>query len=170
MKTKIKIALAVVLFVTAIMLMLAYIFLPGALGKLNELLHMGVISPDSAYGFMIYWLGVTIVVIFMMVVAFCWILTALMFMIFIPIVLTAHTENSLEKRTKVLLILTVIFAVFVNCSMAIVWLFASIFTYYLFALLIISDVCFVACVITIIVCYAKIRKFCKNLRIASVDQ
>ena len=170
MKTKIKIALTVVLFITAIMLMLTYAFLPGAFEKLNKWINMGFISTDTAYGYIVFWLGVTLIVIFMMIIASCWILTALMFMIFIPIVLTAHTENSLEKRTKVLLILTVIFAVFVNSSMAIVWLFASIFPNYLIATLVISQVCFIASVTTVIVCYAKTRKYCKKLREASVDQ
>ena len=161
MQVKLKTALAITLLVTAIMLVMSFAFIPSIAQGMGDNMQNSEQqgNPSEEVGEAIgIGIGVIFVTLIALLLGLSWLATALMFLIFIPIVLTSKTEEKLKTRIKALLILTIIFGIFVVVTMAVCWSLA-IYSTSMMIVMAITDLCFVACVITQIAAYRMLRKY-----------
>ena len=161
---KYKIALGIVLAITAIMLVLSYALLPNVANDMNEGLQgdgTGQDTENTAGEQLGNALGVLFGMLFSLMAGITWLITALMFLIMLPIVLTSKTEQKMKKRVTVLLILTAIFTVFVIPAMMLCWGVAT-YSISMMVVLAITDVCYIGCFVTQCVTVDKLRKLVKT--------
>ena len=160
---KYKIALGIVLAITAFMLVLSYALLPNVANDMNDGLQAGGTeqnTENTAGEQLGNALGVFFGILFSLIAGITWLITALMFLIMLPIVLTSKTEQKMKKRVTILLILTVIFTLFVIPAMFLCWSVAT-YSISMMVVLAITDVCYIGCFITQCVAVDKLRKFVK---------
>lgn len=164
MLKKYKIALGIVLAITAIMLVLSYALLPNAANDMNDGLQGDGTEQDTentAGEQLGNAVGIVFVLIIVLLAGITWLITALMLLIMLPIVLTSKTEQKMKKRVKALLILTVILTLFMIPAMYICWGFATYSTTMVIVLAL-ADLCVVGCIVTESVTLHKLRKLVKT--------
>lgn len=165
MKAKLKIALAIMLAVTAIMLVTSYAFIPRMAQDLGDKMQNTESETDdsSALGQAIgAAIGVAVVAVIALLLGVAWLLTALMLLIFIPVVLSANTEQKMYKRVKALLICICIFGALTFVTMGICWSFA-IYSIPMMMVMTIADLCLTGTIATVIVSDVKLRNYCNEL-------
>ncbi|MCH5156314.1 MAG: hypothetical protein J1G02_00380 [Clostridiales bacterium] len=155
MTKKYKIALGIMLAITAILLVVSYALLPTVANDMNNGLQDSNTEDNSEQ--LGNALGVVFGLLFSLLAGVTWLITALIFVIFLPIVLTSKTEQKMKKRVTVLLVLTVICTLFVIPAMILCWSIAT-YSILMMAVLIITDLCYIGCFVTQCVTLNKLRK------------
>ena len=146
MKLISKLVLSIVLAVTAIMLVLAFVFVINISKGISNVIE-GVEAAVTIF----------VLTIIGFLAGIPWLITALAHLIFIPIILTARTLKKMERRVRGLLITTCVLGVPVIITMALCWTFAF-YSIPLVAVLVIADLCFIADLVVTSISYRKLRR------------
>ena len=165
MRTKLKIALCILIAITAILLIVTYAMIFTSVSGLDvtEPEQDTETDPNEALGIA---LSLTITLVFNIILGVTWLVTALMLLIFVPIIASAKTDGKMHKALKALLICTIIFSVACGISMLISLIMSvSLISYFvpLLVAMALAGVCLLATFITVIVSYAKFNKYYVSL-------
>lgn len=167
MKRKVKLALAITLVIAAVMLITTYAMFYRVGQKILNQLTNGTDEPANdpyLVALLVYLVVLVGLAGFIMkVIALPMLAIGILFLVFVPIVLSAQREEKLRNSTMVLMILSVIFTVLSFLPLIYCWLLAM-YSVTMTVLVSIANVCLVGCLITIIVSYAKLRKYCKKMK------